>query len=827
MRDDLDHNEIQRRLRSQQPATVEFQVRLQDELRKIAVSVGSSGPDAIVRVPILLKAASTGVLWLQAQAETMLSSPVIAVPLAGSYFSFDATHALVSVASGSGGFCEARLYSGADGDPASVWTATSRNGSYTPIVGSMDGAIWATGPQVEPTSSPVAWHLTTIPEPQTELCSKEWWMRFDNLVRAASTATAELEDHLRALTPADRPWRIGSLAVAAHAQFITPVESGLSLALVPAPTEVIVAVDLHLLTPDVLGSVLLHAVAHLALGHVLPGDEWGHWDTLQTATTREPHRQWDRDARDYLATRLARPTTRHIESIEDCTPKEKAELGLWRMIGEMLGESRRLHPAAERYQNAAYQRQAASRMLAMFEEYGGAMLCDGVGLGKTYIATTLMVHYANRWRDQWAPTPERLIEDPFRITVLSPNSVVSTWRREALPPLASFGVPLATVRVISHTKLSRISRESELIETVRGGMSDLEHLLLSDLVIVDEAHNFRSLAARRTKVLRDLLRVQPRREARRRVALLTATPVNNSLEDLRQELSRCSPRPLWLSDARTDDGYRRQALKDVHDRCARARRVRSKGDVAALAILGDPDEKFKDAIEFRDDLDFGPNVQRIGDYLREQDKKLKELQEQIRSAAQNGGRDGPVAPVRIAEDLLDRIVVQRSRSLCKEIERQQASNVELLFRADASPPEKLHYADEYDGIEDVLARFLPLFDGDAEKHRAAGTSRLSLKVYMWFDVREGVKRADETSSVVGLQRVLVLKRLESSPVSFLITLLRLAVLHAHRLQQLGVFCLAAGDFARHGDPAKQRSMPSSCNKRAETSRRSEASPPVR
>src|ERR1019366_4233947 len=132
--------------------------------------------------------------------------------------------ALVSVASGSGGFCEAHLYSGADGDPVSVWTAKSRNGSSTPVGGSRDGAFWPPGPRVEPPSNPVAWHLTTPAEPQTELCSKEWWMRFDDLIRAASTATAELENHLRALTPADRPWRFGSLAVAAHAQFIAPVE---------------------------------------------------------------------------------------------------------------------------------------------------------------------------------------------------------------------------------------------------------------------------------------------------------------------------------------------------------------------------------------------------------------------------------------------------------------------------------------------------------------------------------------------------------------------------------------------------------------------------
>jgi hypothetical protein len=103
--------------------------------------------------------------------------------------------------------------------------------------------------------------------------------------------------------------------------------------------------------------------------------------------------------------------------------------------------------------------------------------------------------------------------------------------------------------------------------------------------------------------------------------------------------------------------------------------------------------------------------------------------------------------------------------LCKALERQQGSEIELLFRPDAGMPEKLGYSDEYDGIGDVLARFLPLFDtGDR-----ARDSRLSLKVYMWYDVREGIKTPDDVSPVVGLQRILVLKRLESSPVAFLIT----------------------------------------------------------
>jgi hypothetical protein len=429
----------------------------------------------------------------------------------------------------------------------------------------------------------------------------------------------------------------------------------------------------------------------------------------------------------------------------------------------------------------------------MLEEYDGAMLCDGVGLGKTYVATTAIVHYANLWREREGERSGEVTEDPFRITVLAPHSVVSTWRREAIPGLAAFGVPLVTVRVVSHTQLSRIVGGSELLLPVRGGSSDWEHLLLSDLVIVDEAHNFRSLAARRTKVLRDLLRVQPRRNLRRKVLLLTATPINNSLDDLKQEASLLFSRPLWLGDNKTADGYRRQAEREAQARCGKARGAKGRGDVSAILVHGSAEATFSDRIEFREDLNFGPGFQRIGDYLAEEDEKLTTLQSEIRTAAQAGAPEQQAHRVRIAEDLLDRVVVQRSRRLCKEIEREQSSQVELLFRPDAGPPEKLQYSDEYDGIGDVLASFLPLF-GAAENPSEPGS--LSLKVYMWYDVRQGLKTADDTSSVVGLQRVLVLKRLESSPVAFLITLLRLTVLHAHRLQQLANLALTVGDHSR-------------------------------
>jgi hypothetical protein len=319
----------------------------------------------------------------------------------------------------------------------------------------------------------------------------------------------------------------------------------------------------------------------------------------------------------------------------------------------------------------------------------------------------------------------------------------------------------------------------------------MEHLLLSDLVIVDEAHNFRSVGARRTTVLRDLLRLQPRKDLRRKVLLLTATPVNNSLEDLRQQAALMFGKPLWFNDNLTADKYRARVFKDIEERVSRA--AKSKGsEVAALLIHGNADTRFAQAPDFRDDIQFGVQVPRVGDYLKEQEKRLVERQAEVRAAIQSG-QPPAEAPARIAGELLDRIVVQRSRALCKQIELEQGSNARLLFRPDAPAPEKLVYEDVYDDTRDVLASFLPLFETEAQ---AGGTQPLSLKVYMWADVRDAIRDAGEVSSVVGLQRVLVLKRLESSPVAFLITLLRLLALHAHRLKQLVELCNEVGDKQR-------------------------------
>lgn len=757
---------------------------------KVSLMLGLSKPEAT----------STAIHWLQAHPEIPSELPVLGLPVTPESGSIEIAYGLVGLANSGGELKRAEFFDGAGQSerPDAEWIrddqidirllSTADNAIWYVAsreeAGDADGVIGFVDHRASGEAETVQESLLTGLEIQFQSDSRDWDELSATCSRVADVRT---------------PLRIAPLDLAHSPEFRTPMQDDRVLVLKPEANGVVIEVDEDQ-PSDLAALAVAHGVAHVALGHVRPGDSYGHWDTAETL--QNGHRRWDREVRDAFPQWFG---TRGIESVEDLDARDKALLGLWRMIHETLGESSKLHPRAEKYQNAAYQRQAAERLLAQLNQFGGAMLCDGVGLGKTYIATTLMVHCANSWQEHRAEkTGEKDKEEPdlFRITVLAPNSVVSTWLREAIPPLYAYGVLPTSVRVISHSKLSRISSSSEVLAPGgRKRLSDLEHLILSDLVIVDEAHNFRSSDARRSLVLRDLLRLQPRSESdrwiNRRVLLLTATPVNNSLDDLRQQAALLFSRPVLLSEAATNDGYRRQAIAELKKRAKKARTPSAdKGNVAALMVWGDGDANFSKRLEFRDDLDFGTRVQRIGDYLNEQDRKLRDFQEQIRNQALDD--DGTeeleeTGAIRVADELLDRIVVQRSRALCKAIEREAGSDAEILFRPDASAPEKLHYSDEYDGINDVLAGFLPLFDrslhefGD-DTPPESGIRPLSLKIYMWYDVREGFREPAEYSPVVGLQRALVLKRLESSPVSLLITLLRLTVFHTFRLQQLVRLC---------------------------------------
>jgi superfamily II DNA or RNA helicase len=178
-------------------------------------------------------------------------------------------------------------------------------------------------------------------------------------------------------------------------------------------------------------------------------------------------------------------------------------------IAEMIGMS--LFPedvlsSAPRSQRdflEAFQRRAVDRGLEMMRNRGGFMLCDSVGLGKSFVALELMRIFASNASGD--------------VVVICPASSRSQWATlfsKYLDRVGSLSAGAASFHpvLLTHTQLSR-GRYAESIVGRPG------------LVIVDEAHAFRAPATRRYQALRRIT-------ASRRVCLLTATPINNSLSDL-------------------------------------------------------------------------------------------------------------------------------------------------------------------------------------------------------------------------------------------------------------------------------------------------------
>lgn len=158
-----------------------------------------------------------------------------------------------------------------------------------------------------------------------------------------------------------------------------------------------------------------------------------------------------------------------------------------------------------------YQREGYGALLKIGRRYGGAFLCDGVGLGKTFVGLMVL---------------ERLVaHERKKVLLLVPKSARdSVWianLRKYLPRLAD-GV-FSNLKIMNHTDLSRERLSEELQQVAEQ----------ADAIIIDEAHNFRNPGVagegqRRESRYRTLQRIAHGKE----MYLLTATPVNNSILDL-------------------------------------------------------------------------------------------------------------------------------------------------------------------------------------------------------------------------------------------------------------------------------------------------------
>jgi superfamily II DNA/RNA helicase len=165
----------------------------------------------------------------------------------------------------------------------------------------------------------------------------------------------------------------------------------------------------------------------------------------------------------------------------------------------------RIYPALAKYQRDGY-----GALLKRSAKYGGAFLCDGVGLGKTFIGLMLIerfVQYENK-----------------NVALFVPKSAKTpVWERELRNRLPDVFKGFSRLKIFSHTDLMRDVMQEELDQVAAQ----------ADVIIIDEAHHFRNTGTRGEE--------DGKRQSRywrlfdlaesKELYFLTATPINNSLLD--------------------------------------------------------------------------------------------------------------------------------------------------------------------------------------------------------------------------------------------------------------------------------------------------------
>lgn len=169
-----------------------------------------------------------------------------------------------------------------------------------------------------------------------------------------------------------------------------------------------------------------------------------------------------------------------------------------------------------------FQKDAVLAIINKLEKYNGCILADSVGLGKTFTALAVIKYYENRNKS---------------VLVLCPKKLTNNWNTYKDNYVNN---PIAADRlnydVLYHTDLSRNNGTSNGLDLNRLNWGNY------DLVVIDESHNFRNggkldtgETEKENRYVR-LLNKVIRRGVKTKVLMLSATPVNNRFNDLKNQL---------------------------------------------------------------------------------------------------------------------------------------------------------------------------------------------------------------------------------------------------------------------------------------------------
>ncbi len=346
----------------------------------------------------------------------------------------------------------------------------------------------------------------------------------------------------------------------------------------------------------------------------------------------------------------------------------------------------------------------------ILENYGGVLIADSVGLGKTYLALRLLDDYAYRERQM--------------ALIVCPAAVRETvWR----PLLQRFAIPYEMV------SMEEVSRRGFPVDDYAGRFR---------VIVVDESHNFRNPDTNRWV---NLFRIITGGDPDKKVILLTATPVNNTVFDLYHQL-----------------------------------RLITRDDRRFLLIAGIPDlwEYFRRAEENKDAL-----------YEVLEALAVRRSRPFIRQNYPEAEIDGQ--RIRFPERELRTVRYSLKQTYGAELYRKIASTIERLFLA---PYQVETYRRELVEARRRWAGELSLFDRPDEREESLVQRLQEALGWSREQAHDFLMDLGRQTALAGILRVLYLKRLESS-----VEALRISLRRLHRFLEAFLQAMEAGRLLRGED----------------------------
>lgn len=247
-------------------------------------------------------------------------------------------------------------------------------------------------------------------------------------------------------------------------------------------------------------------------------------------------KQWD-DARDFKQELIDILNASKFGQ-QEYTPYQVYMKALYEYFRDDLGDEPAL-PMRSVIELAEFQEHAVKKARKIMAQYDGVMIADSVGLGKTWIGKKLLEDFAYHMRQ--------------KALIVCPASLREMWTKEL------------TEASIAHQILSQEALGREEFDPKPYGDADI--------ILIDESHNFRNKNAQRYMAIETILGMNNKRGrdgGRKKIILLTATPINNDLIDLYNQLNL-----ITMGDR---SYFSSAGIGDVYKYILQARREAPNGD---------------------------------------------------------------------------------------------------------------------------------------------------------------------------------------------------------------------------------------------------------